>query len=346
MNNETWQQLLSLESRDLTQQWFNSIHGRELNARRAKEINSAAKQAREYFRNAAHANYAVKPLLTFYGVASLSRALLLLMKKNGGEEGLTGSHGLETVGWGDILSGEISTGLRSLRNLKIRTTSGLFNDFITHTNNRISLHVNSSAVDWRLDYVKPATGDEFTVDDLFSRIPDLQKDYSNISQVKKYSSINQMKYTEEVGFSAKISAANFSHFSETYEKLGYRSTIEGDWVTLTCESKTFKNNLPMFIHTYIGKTFGTIPSLHLTEPFPSGARYSQLCLTYMVSYFLGMFVRYYPTYWMSLSQGDKGDSMWPTINRAQQLVEHSFPELVIELIYDILDVKKAESGNG
>lgn len=71
MNNETWQQLLSLESRDLTQQWFNSIHGHELNARRSKEINSAAKQAREYFRNAANANYAVKPsFLTAKNAAS------------------------------------------------------------------------------------------------------------------------------------------------------------------------------------------------------------------------------------------------------------------------------------
>jgi hypothetical protein len=44
---EVWQQLLSLESRDVTSQWFKTIHTRELNARRAKEINAAAKQARE-----------------------------------------------------------------------------------------------------------------------------------------------------------------------------------------------------------------------------------------------------------------------------------------------------------
>lgn len=264
------------------------------------------------------------------------------MKTNGGEEGLTGSHGLETVGWGDILSGETSNGLRNIGNLKIRTTSGLFNDFINHTDNQISLHVNSSDVDWRLDYDQPEPGDEFTVDDLFSRIPDLQKDYSNISQVKKYAPINQMTYTDEAGFSAKVSAANFSQFRKTYENLGYGVATEGDLVTLTCDGEIFKNNLPMFIHTYISKIFGTIPSLHLTEPFPSGARYSQLCITYMVSYFLGMLVRYYPTYWMSLTQGDKGDSMWPTINRAQQLVEQSFPELAIEFIYDVLDVKKSE----
>jgi len=38
MNHDTWQQLLSLESRDIVVMWFVKIHARELNARRAKEI--------------------------------------------------------------------------------------------------------------------------------------------------------------------------------------------------------------------------------------------------------------------------------------------------------------------
>ena len=92
----------------------------------------------------------------------------------------------------------------------------------------------------------------------------------------------------------------------------------------------------MFIHTYLRKQFGCIPSLYLAAPFPGGARYSQLCITYMVAYVLGMLVRYYPTHWISLIQGDKGDTMWPTINRAQQFVEITYPELVTEMITDNL----------
>ena len=133
MNQEIWQQLLSLENRDVTQQRFERIHSRELNARRAREINAAAKQACEYFRNANNANYSVRPLLTFYGVACLSRALLLLLKVDGGEEGLTASHGLETVGWGDVMSGDTAAGLAKLGELRIRRRAGLFSDFVTHT---------------------------------------------------------------------------------------------------------------------------------------------------------------------------------------------------------------------
>lgn len=88
MDQEIWHQLLPLESRDITKKWFSIIHGRELNTRRTKEINAAAKQAREYFRNASKADYSVRPLLTFYGVASLSRSFLLLLKRDGGEEKL------------------------------------------------------------------------------------------------------------------------------------------------------------------------------------------------------------------------------------------------------------------
>ncbi len=341
MNSEIWQQLLSLESRDIVVKWFDEIHTRELNARRAKEINSAAKQAREYFRNAANSNYSVKPLLTFYGVASLSRSLLLLLKRNGGEEGLTGSHGLETVDWGTAMSGEVVNGLKNLGGLRIRTRNGLFTDFVAQTENRISIHVNSSGVDCHICYDVPESGIELTVSDLFARIPDLQRDFSNNSNLLKYTPVNEMTYTEENGFRAKLRKEQFNLFRGYYESVGYSIVDEADYVILTANTETFSKNIPLFVHSYLHKTFGSIPALYITEPFQKDSRYSQLCITYMVSYVLGMLVRYYPTHWISLTQGEKGDEWWPTINRAQQFVEQSFPELVIELIEDIRKEAKA-----
>ncbi len=46
MNNEIWQKLLSLESQEVVKNMFLKIHDNELNTKRAKEINSSAKQAR------------------------------------------------------------------------------------------------------------------------------------------------------------------------------------------------------------------------------------------------------------------------------------------------------------
>jgi len=340
MDQEIWQQLLSLESSDLTRQWYSKIHGRELSARRVKEVNAAAKQSREYFRNASNSNYSVRPLLTFYGVASLSRSLLLLLKREGGEETLASGHGLQTVDWGEHLSGDPSIGIEALMKLKVQTCSGLFSDFVKVTENRICIHIHSSEVDWRLNYDVPEQGKQITLGDLFSRIPDLFKDYSNISSDIKYSPVNELSFNQQNGFKAKVRDEHFSNFKGVYQNMGYKVETEEKWSTLICDAKTFEQNTALFIHSYVQKTFGAIPDLHIAEPFQDKFAFSQLCITYMVAYYLGMLVRYYPTHWISLSQGDKGDGLWPTINRAQQFVENTYPELVIEMIYDLLKENK------
>lgn len=340
MEREIWQQLLSLESIDITQQWYFKIHGRELNTRRAKEINAAAKQSREYFRNSSNSNYSVRPLLTFYGVASLSRSLLLLLKRDGGEEGLTSGHGLMTIDWREQLSGDPSIGLESLLNLKVQTCSGLFSDFIKETNNSICIHTNSSGVNWRLDYDVPDQGKQISLSDLFTRIPDLFKDFSNISSDIKYSYVNDLSFDHQNGFKAKVRDDYFGAFKVTYQNMGYMIETQEKWSTLTCDAETFEQNLPLFIHSYIQKTFGSIPNLYIAEPFHEKFAYSQLCITYLAAYYLGMLVRYFPTHWISLLQGGKGDALWPTINRAQQYVENTYPELVIEMIYDVLKKSK------
>ena len=72
---------------------------RKPNARRAAEINGAARLARKGFRNSNAPDYSFLPLPTFNGMACLCRALLLMKKPKGGEEGLTAGHGLEALGW-------------------------------------------------------------------------------------------------------------------------------------------------------------------------------------------------------------------------------------------------------
>jgi YaaC-like protein len=60
----------------------------------------------------------------------------------------------------------------------------------------------------------------------------------------------------------------------------------------------------------------------------------------MLAYFMGMLTRYFPTHWVALHSGTKGDRLWPTISATQNYVESVFPELVIELIYDSLSESK------
>ena len=336
MNREIWQRLLALESVDLCKKWYKVIHGRKLSTIRAQAINSAAKQSREYFRNSNQSNISVRPLLTFYGVASLSRSLLLLLKRNGGEEGLTAGHGLKTIDWRKHLSGNPNIALKNLMELKIKTCAGLFYNFIKETKNKMCPHIVSSGADWSFNYNVPDQGEIIAFGDLLSRIPDLEIDYVNVSDIVRYSPIHDLKFKHENGFSAKILAKNFNSFQSTYIDAGYNVVEQGEWCVLSCDADTFYKTQPQFIHTYINKVFGSIPRLYITDLFGGKSSYSQLCVTYLASYFLGMLVRYYPTHWMSLVQGGIGDSLWPTINSVQEYIEEIYPELVFEMIYYVL----------
>jgi hypothetical protein len=291
MNSETWQKLLSLESRDIVAMWLKTIHGRELNARRAKEIVAAAKQAREFFRNAHAANNSVKPLLTYYGVASLARSMTLMLKRDGGEEGLAKGHGIETIDWSKQLSGDLSSSMEAVSGLKIRTCAGLFADFVKETKNRISLHVRSDVVDWRFDYPQPKLGDELALADLHTRMPDLRNEHKVTATIPKYAAINEMSYDVSNGVNIKVLTKAFEAFKSDYAGVGYNMQAAGEWTIMTGGPELMRQHAPQFAHAYIHKMFGAIPNLFLVAPMPKGDKYSQLCITYMAGYVLGMLAR-------------------------------------------------------
>lgn len=336
---EIMQQLLQLENRDVVQKWFYKIHNRKLNSIRTKEINSAAKQSSEFFRNAELANYTVRPLLTYYGISTLSRALILLLRPNSGENSLIAGHGLQTMNWSNILSGnDIGKSLKNIGQLEVKTCKGLFSELINETKNRISIHVNSGGVDWRLGYDIPNVGFSFTLNDLISRIPDLNLDLKNLEIEEKYCSVNEMSFSYESGFHCKVNS-QFESIKHTFEELGYTTINSNQIYELNCSSEIFTNNLPLFLHKYVNKMFGSIPVLHIVQPFDGKNYYSEIALTFLLSYYLGMLVRYFPTHWNSLVQGENGDIYWTVLNKAQNYVETVYPELVIELISDILKEK-------
>lgn len=198
------------------------------------------------------------------------------------------------------------------------------------------MHVHSGAVDWRLIYEQPSMGDEIPFEQLTARFPDLRKEHTVLGADPAYAAINEMTYQPSKGVNIKVSSKPFKGFEPAYLTMGYDAKEVGDWTVLTASAEIFSKQTPQFMHTYIQKMFGAIPTLFLAAPMPSGNRYSQLCITYMVGFVLGMLARYFPTHWVSLAQGDKGDALWPTLNQAHRVVLGSFPELVAEIIGDIL----------
>lgn len=334
--SEIWQRLMALESYDLVCDLFERIHGRKLSTRRAGEIRSAARQAREYFRQAGSANFTVRPLLTFYGVASLSRSLTLLMRRFDGEQSLTKGHGLETVAWPDTLSSDLSASLSKLGSIRVRTCGGLFTDLLNSTKNRICMHVRSQAVDWRIYYDIPNRGHEFSFSDLIERLPDLKLGLDQAKLTCRFFHVNEIKFNNSEGFFARVSASSAESSLTDYRNRGFSVTKSDNAIELAASADIFSEAKCQFLHAYVQKTFGVIPNLYIVETFSENLNLSQIGVSYIVSFYLGMLARYYPTHWIALVEGAKGDRLWPTLSRAQQYVETVFPELVIEFIEDVV----------
>src|SRR5262245_1989886 len=128
--------LSHLQSFDLVQREFHRWHGRELNAERTWEIVSSFVQGQEYFESAATAAEAVRPLLLYYGVLSLSRGLIIFLQ-NISEAALKPSHGLEMKSWRDTLAAKD----RNVLDLSVSITEGTFSELASATRNGTSLLV-------------------------------------------------------------------------------------------------------------------------------------------------------------------------------------------------------------
>lgn len=74
-----WERLSLYESRDMVTQLYHRRHGRQTNDAKARAIASHMIQGRQYFESAQGAGELVRPLLLYYGVVALSRALILFL---------------------------------------------------------------------------------------------------------------------------------------------------------------------------------------------------------------------------------------------------------------------------
>jgi hypothetical protein len=91
------------------------------------------------------------------------------------------------------------------------------------------MHVNSSAVDGRLSYELPSPGDQITLEDLLSRIPDLQGEYSRSARLSGYARVQEMTYSASAGFKAKVDAKQFESFKDSYVNAGFTVTRAGNF---------------------------------------------------------------------------------------------------------------------
>jgi len=333
-----WEELSVYESHDFVSKWYNARHGRSLNATRTREIASCFTQGREYFASAKVAATSVRPLLLYYGVLSLSRGVILLRDRTKTEVSLKPSHGLEVVDWQSTLSG----GIENVLDLKVRATKGTFGELASASGN---LQATGwwSGPNWTKGNYHAALGapkflDDGTIisfDDLASRDSRFLAIYERTTGRSTRVHMSEV-FADATGIEFSIFA-----FSNRTDKDTVKTCFGWPEGTVVQERASARRmQLANYCICLAGADLNALKPLlpatqdsggdmiFVLEDFGNGDRLSELLRTFLLSYFLGMLVRYFPSRWIALLRNEKGDVAQPTLMAAINSVETDYPMLV------------------
>ncbi len=171
--NQNWDTLLQYQSVELVKRRFNERHGHSLSTSKAMAITAAITQGRAYFTSASNASMSVRPLLLYYGVLALTRALILFSSRSLSEAALRPAHGIAINDWQKTLA----NGWVSIGDLRIKVRHGTFTELLEATNNKVYLRANSSGVNWQVTYDIPPNGTELTFGGICQCVPDAQLEF-------------------------------------------------------------------------------------------------------------------------------------------------------------------------
>jgi hypothetical protein len=179
----------------------------------------------------------------------------------------------------------------------------MFTDLLNTTNNNSYLHVQSSEVDWSIPYDVPNPPTKMIFSEILQRIPDIKTEF--ILWTEKSPLLLRVSefQTKKDKFIIKVRAQD--NLKEIVSYAADRIIIkeEGNSRNLQID----QSDCPMFINSYVEKSFGSIPNFYLAQPFPDNVCVAQIPLTFILSYCIGMLRRYFPSHWVALSKGHIGD---------------------------------------
>ena len=331
--DKTWNKLLEFETRDLVERFIQKKYKRKASARQILEITSNFIQAREYFLNSKKSAISVKPLLQYYGVTSMARGLILATSPKLSESALKPSHGLETTNWQNSLSN------KKFDELTVTIRNGTFYELLEATSNKSYFKNNSSAISWKLQFDIPKVGTEIRFIDLIQTISDLSEEYKSWIEKRLYffqmesfipkNESNQYEY--KVGqYLKKPEEIPNVFIQENYKKI----EVKGLNVITSDE------NHPQFSQRFFDNFNAGIGEIVLTKPIRKDLYINTLSQFYLLSYFMGMLARYFPSIWMSISRSEKGDAIYPLFIKSMEFIENYFPLTVLEFLSGPYDFEK------
>lgn len=319
--NNVWHFLREFESKDLVKRYIKNRFGYYISTEKAIEINSAFKQGRSYFESTLNADITVKPLLQYYGIVSLSRGLILILKRESREDNMKPSHGLKFKNWNEVAT------KGKLEDLIIKTTNGTFNELILATNNKSYFRIDTNQINGKVDFFKQERF-EFSLNELSFSFPDLKQSVESwlgydipTSLLIKKSNINDEKSLIEI------------HGKDYLDKLFPDELFK---------NKTITHNKNKTSIVYEGNGIPHL-SQKWEEVFPVGSVYvipifknyvfmNDISKMYAISFIFGTISRYYPTMWNNICSGIKNDSIMPFVVNSLEFLQRNFPQIVIDFI--------------
>jgi len=326
--NKTWNKLLAFESRDLVGRYIKEKFERELNRERTLQITSNFIQGREYFRSSENANSTVRPLLQYYGVMALSKGIILCLDVKKTESQLKSSHGLEITNWNQIIKN------KDFENLKIIVRDGTFYELITVTQNINYIRSNSSAVNNKSHLIKPQKGDYLILKQLISYFPDLQNEYKSwLKEDLHFAAFNIFKTDKEKN---SINIELQKKIERDVIKLLFPDQYCPDLKVKWENNKTYVSYTLEKWYPNITQRWGWGP-LQIGEACIIPTLKDDIGLNlisglYMISYVFGMMARYFPTTWIGIMRGEKGDKIYPFVHRLMDFIDEKFPIIVLDFL--------------
>ena len=351
-----WTAISRFESHDFVARWYRKAHGREASSAKVGQINASFAHGREYFRNAAGSEMSVKPLLLYYGVLSCCRGVVLANNPAKKEESLKPRHGLETVDWQYSLSG----GIKNVLDVQIRATDGTFRELVDVCWHLKKVHrfqgpTNTLGSSGQAlgDVRFAADGSRMTLDDLISRLLQTGLAYAELTgrPAKMFRGARIASHPPGVHLAFPLigipeelkSLADGQHVhigSSNQVAPGLRQPDDAGDCLVFARQKDDPDLKDFPVSHYGGKGEYMVVMLD----FPNGDKLTEFIKLFLVSYILGMLVRYHPSIWTALLRNEKGDFAQPLLVDAVEAIEKDFAQQLSHQLLGI--VKKLRCGLG
>lgn len=324
----SWGELLEFETRDLVEQYFKRIHDSDVNSWKIHEVTSNFIQGREYFTSAKTAGFTVKPLLLYYGVLALSRALILTLTPKVTENTLKPSHGIDIRNWTEVLKN------KDFENLELVIGDGSFSEVLNATENKNYLRSGTDVINYHTHLNTPLKGQKITLQQIYQYIPDLNNEFKKWTGNNIPFAIIDELIHEDVDGKIRIKLYSYDLNDELIETLlptqyckNREAIYSKNSITIRYENSGWGPNITQKFNGpfNLGQTC-------IVPPLANDVGFNLVSSMLAISYTFGMMARYFPSTWISLRRVEKGDKIYPLIHTTLNYIEEKFPIVVLDFL--------------